>query len=205
MFARLKFKKIKCVRMFKTSLESSLVELNSSLNSSNMETISIQKKILNLSKDICEEFSQLSGKEKSEFFQIISKIDSKNLFSKQFFHLVVKQNQGIKYLLEMRSFLMVKDSFPDIEKTLKNLFNLWFSPSLLKVEQLNWSSSAADLENIIKYEGVHKMNSFDDLKIRMTNNKRVYVLKHLSMNEIPLNFIQIALTSKISNNVQVIR
>jgi malonyl-CoA decarboxylase len=190
------------VRFFKTSLESSMIELNSSLNSS-LETISIQKKVLNLSKEICEEYSQLSGKEKLDFFKIISKMDSTNLFSKHFFHVVIKQNQGIKHLLDMRSFLMMMNSFPEIEKTLKNLFNLWFSSSLLKVEQLNWSSSASDLENIIKYEGVHKMNSFDDLKIRLTNNKRVYVLKHLSMNEIPLNFLQIALTSKISKSVQV--
>jgi hypothetical protein len=43
-----------------------------------------------------------------------------------------------------------------------------------QMEQLTWSSSATTLNQVIQYEAVHKIASWDELRHRLEKDRRVY-------------------------------
>ena len=55
----------------------------------------------------------------------------------------------------------------------------------------------------MKNEAVHKIHSWDDLKKRLTNNKKCFALFHESDPLHPLAFVFSALTDQIAQRMQV--
>ena len=53
---------------------------------------------------------------------------------------------------------------------------------LLTLHQITWDSPAALLEKLIEYEAVHKISSWDDLKGRLTEDRRCFAFFHPKMN-----------------------
>lgn len=115
---------------------------------------------------------------------------------------------GFKFLVDMRSDLMPlvskNPALKGLEYDLKNMLSAWFDIGLLDLVEITWASPAIILEKLIAYEAVHKIRSWDDLKNRLDADRRVYAFFHNKMPHEPLIFIHVALTDKLSDNVQAI-
>jgi len=117
--------------------------------------------------------------------------------------------EGIKFLVDMRAELLVlgrkNDSYlNEVERDLKHLLRSWFDVGFLKLRQINWDSPASILEKLIEYEAVHQVASWDDLKNRLADDRRLFAFFHPNMPKEPLIFIHAALVKGLANNVQVL-
>ncbi|RZI44325.1 Malonyl-CoA decarboxylase [Herbaspirillum sp. HC18] len=115
---------------------------------------------------------------------------------------------GVKFLVEMRDDMLrfLKDA-PElgvIESELYALLSAWFDVDFLQLQRISWNSSAALLEKLIKYEAVHQIRSWNDLRNRLDSDRRCYGLFHPRMPDEPLIFVEVALTDRLSDNIQVL-
>ena len=115
---------------------------------------------------------------------------------------------GVKFLVGMRDDMLrfLKDG-PElgvIESELYALLSAWFDVDFLQLQRISWNSSAALLEKLIKYEAVHRIRSWDDLRNRLDSDRRCYGLFHPRMPDEPLIFVEVALTDRLSDNIQVL-
>jgi malonyl-CoA decarboxylase len=91
-----------------------------------------------------------------------------------------------------------------LDKDMRRLLMSWFDIGFLEMRRITWEAPAALLERLIEYEAVHEILSWTDLKNRLGSDRRCYAFFHPSMPDEPLIFVQVALVSKLSDNVQVL-
>ncbi len=112
---------------------------------------------------------------------------------------------GVKFLVDLRAELMrwARDSqaLQDLDNDLHRLLVSWFDIGFLDLQQITWQSSAALLEKFIRYEAVHEIRSWKDLKNRLENDRRCYAFFHPSMPDEPLIFVEVALVSGIATSI----
>lgn len=66
------------------------------------------------------------------------------------------------------------------------------------MRRIDWSSPADLLEKIIRYEAVHSIESWRDLRERLAPaDRRCYAFFHPALLDEPLIFIEVALTPAI--------
>lgn len=114
--------------------------------------------------------------------------------------------QGVKFLVDLRADLM-RLSKQDkrlkiVEKDLKQILIAWFDVGFLELQRLTWNSPASILEKIAEYEAVHSIQSWNDLKNRLSRDRRLFAFFHPRMPEEPLIFVEVALVNGMSDNVQ---
>jgi malonyl-CoA decarboxylase len=115
--------------------------------------------------------------------------------------------EGIKFLVDLRAELLgfVREA-PDLkslEQDLKRLLAGWFDVGLLELRRITWDeSSAALLEKLIRYESVHAIESWDDLKNRLDADRRCFAYFHPNMPDEPLIFVEVALVEEMAGDVQ---
>ena len=113
---------------------------------------------------------------------------------------------GFKFLVDMRGELLdlLKDhpKLSGVENDLKDVLTAWFDIGLLDMAEINWKSPAALLEKLMMYEAVHAIKSWDDLKNRLDEDRRVFGFFHNKMPLEPLIFVQVAFTKGLADNVQ---
>jgi malonyl-CoA decarboxylase len=107
---------------------------------------------------------------------------------------------GAAALVEMRADLLelVKEdpSFAIVDRDLLHLFGSWFNRGFLVLRRVDWSSPAALLEKIIRYEAVHEIGDWDDLRRRIDPvDRRCYAFFHPRLVDEPLIFVEVALTA----------
>jgi malonyl-CoA decarboxylase len=83
-----------------------------------------------------------------------------------------------------------------------HLFTSWFNRGFLVMRQINWDSPASILEKIIRYEAVHEIHGFSDLRRRLAADRRCYAFFHPALPDDPIIFIEVALTRGMSAKVQ---
>lgn len=126
------------------------------------------------------------------------------------FDTIIKQKYGMKFIVDMRKDLLeiLKEkgnpNLIELNINMKNMLSNWFSMGFLSLVRYTWEHPAFILEKIILNEKVHPMNGWVDLKRRVGLSRRLFGFIHPSMPDEPLVFIQVCLTKKISNNIQVI-
>src|SRR5580700_2711397 len=54
-----------------------------------------------------------------------------------------------------------------IDSDFAHLFSSWFNPGFLVLRPIDWSTQANILEKIIRYEAVHEIGTFEDLRDRL--------------------------------------
>ena len=112
-------------------------------------------------------------------------------------------------LVAMRADLLgfLKDN-PDIkpvDEDFVRMFTSWFGRGFLVLRNINWSVSAAILERIIRYEAVHEIKDWDDLRRRIEPaNRRCFAYFHPALADEPLIFVQIALSNAIPSSIESI-
>lgn len=113
--------------------------------------------------------------------------------------------EGVKFLVDLRSELISwareSSGLKALDLDLYRLLNSWFDVGFLDLQQITWKTPAAVLEKLINYEAVHKIDSWQDLKHRLEDDRLCYAFFHSRMPDEPLIFVEIALVNGISGNI----
>jgi malonyl-CoA decarboxylase len=83
-----------------------------------------------------------------------------------------------------------------------HLFSSWFNRGFLVLRRIDWSTPANILEKIIRYEAVHAIRDWDDLRNRLQpEDRRCYGFFHPQLADEPLIFVEVALLREIPDAV----
>ena len=109
---------------------------------------------------------------------------------------------GTSALVEMRADLLdVMKGNKDLaalDRDIVHLLSSWFNRGFLVLRRIDWSSPANILEKIIRYEAVHEIRDWDDLRRRIDPiDRRCYAFFHPALIDEPLIFVEVALTENI--------
>jgi malonyl-CoA decarboxylase len=88
-----------------------------------------------------------------------------------------------------------------LDVDLKVLFTHWFNRGFLRLERIGWHTPASVLEKLIRYESVHEINGWPDLRRRLAPDRRCFAFFHPALNDEPVIFIEIALTQGIAGHL----
>jgi malonyl-CoA decarboxylase len=89
-----------------------------------------------------------------------------------------------------------------IDYDLMHLLRSWFNRGFLRLERIDWRTSAIVLEKLIQYEAVHAIEGWRDLRRRLESDRRCFAFFHPQLPEEPIIFIEVALTRGMSAHVQ---
>ena len=79
-----------------------------------------------------------------------------------------------------------------------HLFASWFNRGFLVLRRIDWTTPANILEKIIRYEAVHAIHGFEDLRRRLEpRDRRLYAFFHPALGDEPLIFVEVALADSI--------
>ncbi|HYN12746.1 MAG TPA: malonyl-CoA decarboxylase [Burkholderiales bacterium] len=113
---------------------------------------------------------------------------------------------GTATLVEMRKVLLnglrAHPQWRVIDADLRHLLRSWFNRGFLKLERIDWRTSALVLEKLTQYEAVHAVQGWQDLRRRLEADRRCFAFFHPQLPEEPIIFIEVALTHGMSANVQ---
>ncbi|MEA2885751.1 MAG: malonyl-CoA decarboxylase [Bradyrhizobium sp.] len=109
---------------------------------------------------------------------------------------------GTRELVALRSDLLdVKDGHQDLvalDRDVVHLLSSWFNRGFLVLRKIDWSTPAIVLEKIIRYEAVHEIRDWNDLRRRIDPvDRRCYGFFHPALVDEPLIFVEVALTEQI--------
>jgi malonyl-CoA decarboxylase len=109
---------------------------------------------------------------------------------------------GTGELVALRADLLdVKAGHKDLaslDRDVVHLLSSWFNRGFLVLRKIDWSTPAIVLEKIIRYEAVHEIRDWDDLRRRIDPvDRRCYGFFHPALVDEPLIFVEVALTEQI--------
>jgi malonyl-CoA decarboxylase len=85
-----------------------------------------------------------------------------------------------------------------LDRDVVHLLGSWFNRGFLVLRRIDWSTPANILEQIIRYEAVHEIRDWDDLRRRIDPvDRRCYAFFHPALADAPLIFVEVALTEAI--------
>src|ERR1700680_3444369 len=105
---------------------------------------------------------------------------------------------GTAALVRMREQLIDaldhRDDLELIDTDFLHLFASWFNRGFLVLRRIDWSTPARILEKVIRYEAVHEIRDWDDLRRRIDPiDRRCYAFFHPALVDEPLIFVEGAL------------
>jgi malonyl-CoA decarboxylase len=113
---------------------------------------------------------------------------------------------GTAALVEMRSSLLkelrTRGEWRVIDADLLHLLREWFNRGFLRLERIDWRTSAIVLEKLIQYEAVHAIQGWRDLRRRLEADRRCFAFFHPQLPDEPIIFIEVALTRNMSAHIQ---
>jgi malonyl-CoA decarboxylase len=113
---------------------------------------------------------------------------------------------GTQALVRMREQLMDvlshRDDLRAVDEDFVHLFTSWFNRGFLVLRHIDWGTPALILEKIIRYEAVHQIHDWEDLRRRIDPpDRRCYAFFHPALNDEPLIFVEVALTRDIPDGI----
>jgi malonyl-CoA decarboxylase len=85
-----------------------------------------------------------------------------------------------------------------LDRDVVHLLSSWFNRGFLVLRRIDWSTPANILEQIIRYEAVHEIHDWNDLRRRIDPvDRRCYAFFHPALVDEPLIFVEVALTESI--------
>lgn len=119
--------------------------------------------------------------------------------------------QGTQRLIGLREDLLAvprparSPGLAALDRELESAFTAWFNAGFLELRRIAWDSPAALLEHIIRYEAVHEIAGWDDLRRRVEPiDRRCYGFFHPQMRNDPLIFVEVALTQQLPGAIHQI-
>jgi malonyl-CoA decarboxylase len=109
---------------------------------------------------------------------------------------------GTTALVRMREQLMDsldhRDDLAAVDEDFIHLFSSWFNRGFLVLRRIDWSTPAIILEKIIRYEAVHEIRDWEDLRRRIDPpDRHCFAFFHPALVDDPLIFVEVALTRDI--------
>jgi malonyl-CoA decarboxylase len=113
---------------------------------------------------------------------------------------------GTAALVRMREQLLEaldrREDLGGVDTAFVHLFSSWFNRGFLVLRRIDWSTPAIVLEKIIRYEAVHRIRGWDDLRRRIdAPDRRCYAFFHPALVDEPLIFVEVALTRDIPDAI----
>jgi malonyl-CoA decarboxylase len=113
---------------------------------------------------------------------------------------------GTSALVAMRADLLgLTNGHKDLvalDRDVAHLLASWFNRGFLVLRRIDWSTPANILEQIIRYEAVHEIRDWDDLRRRIDPvDRRCYAFFHPALVDDPLIFVEVALTETIPSAI----
>jgi malonyl-CoA decarboxylase len=91
-----------------------------------------------------------------------------------------------------------RDDLTAVDEDFVHLFSSWFNRGFLVLRSIDWSTPAIVLEKIIRYEAVHAIHDWEDLRRRIDPpDRHCYAFFHPALVDDPLIFVEVALTRDI--------
>jgi len=117
--------------------------------------------------------------------------------------------EGIQFLVNMRAEILpfLKADFKSdkrllaLDAEMEYMFSTWFDVGFLELRRISWDSPASLIEKLIKYEAVHDIKSWADVKNRLDSDRRCYGFFHPRMPNEPLIFVEVALLHDIASSI----
>ena len=109
---------------------------------------------------------------------------------------------GTGELVQMRADLLDllkgRGELAALDRDVVHLLSSWFNRGFLVLRRIDWSTPANILEQIIRYEAVHEIRDWNDLRRRIDPaDRRCYAFFHPAMPDAPLIFVEVALTETV--------
>jgi len=113
---------------------------------------------------------------------------------------------GTHVLVRMRESLFeAMKQEPDlkaVDADFRHLFGSWFNRGFLVLRRIDWTTPANVLEKIIRYEAVHAIKDWDDLRRRLEPaDRRCFAFFHPQLIDDPLIFVEVALTRESPSRI----
>jgi len=113
--------------------------------------------------------------------------------------------EGIRFLVdvraEMQSHLKVDKRLLALDVEMEYMFSTWFDVGFLELRRISWDSPASLVEKLIKFEAVHDIRSWADVKNRLDSDRRCYGFFHPRLPEEPLIFVEVALMNAVAASI----
>ncbi len=99
---------------------------------------------------------------------------------------------------ELLALVAVHPGLKAVESDLVHLLASWFNRGFLVLSRIDWHTPATILEKIIRFEAVHAIEDWDDLRRRVEpSDRRCYGFFHPQLAEEPLIFVEVALSQTV--------
>lgn len=113
---------------------------------------------------------------------------------------------GTAALVRMRAELLghldARPDLADVDRDFTHLLSSWFNRGFLVLRRVDWTTPANILERIIRYEAVHAIDGWDELRSRIEpSDRRCYAFFHPQLADEPLIFVEVALTTETSSAI----
>jgi malonyl-CoA decarboxylase len=114
---------------------------------------------------------------------------------------------GTHSLVKMRedllALMVANPNLGAVDHDFIHLLNSWFNRGFLVLRRIDWSTPAIVLEKIIRYEAVHEIRGFADLRRRIDPiDRRCYGFFHPALIDEPLIFVEVALTETMPGAIE---
>lgn len=113
---------------------------------------------------------------------------------------------GTAALVELRGRILAtvreKPELQPVERDLAHLLRSWFNRGFITLQRIDWHTPAHVLEKLIRYEAVHEINGWDDLRRRLAADRRCFAFFHPALPDEPLIFVEVALVRGLASRVQ---
>ena len=112
---------------------------------------------------------------------------------------------GIRFLVDLRAdmlpYLKADKRLQALDVEMEYMFSTWFDVGFLDLRRISWDSPASLIEKLIKYEAVHDIKSWADVKNRLDSDRRCYGFFHPRLPDDPLIFVEVALVDAMADSI----
>jgi len=152
---------------------------------------------------IAEAAQQFNSGERSSLLNLVRLAEAPR---QELFRRLNMAPNGTKVLVSMRESLLKllkqNPQLKNVDTDFQHLLGSWFNRGFLQLERIDWHSSASMLEKLIQYEAVHPIQGWEDLRRRLNDkDRRCYGFFHPALPDVPLIFVEVALTTQISDSI----
>ena len=112
---------------------------------------------------------------------------------------------GVRFMVDLRAemqpHLKADKRLLALDVEMEYMFSTWFDVGFLDLRRITWDSPASLVEKLIKYEAVHDIRSWADVKNRLDSDRRCYGFFHPRLPGEPLIFVEVALMNEIAASI----
>ena len=113
--------------------------------------------------------------------------------------------EGVRFMVDMRAEMLPAlrgdPSLQALDVEMEYMFSTWFDVGFLELRRISWDSPASLIEKLIRYEAVHDIRSWADVKNRLDSDRRCYGFFHPRLPDEPLIFVEVALLHEIAPGI----